>query len=194
MSNRNLAYILGAVLIVLAIVIGFSLSGSEEAANNQTSNNSTNSAANTSTTPEPDNEQAPTNQANQLRTISLFYYNTNQDKTNGCDANAVLPVERRIEITRTPIQDAINLLIKGDLQAAEEAAGFTTEFPNKDFRLLGANLDRGGVLTLEFTEVSGFTSGGSCRVTLLANQIIKTAKQFPGVNEVKFKPEELFQP
>ena len=132
------------------------------------------------------------------REISLFYYNETKDKQIGngraaCSAESVLPVQRTIPLTTTPIQDSIRELIKGNITPAESAQGFKTEFPHEKFRLLGANL-RNGVLTLEFTEVPGFTSGGSCRITLLANQIIKTAKQFAEVKEVKFKPEELFQP
>lgn len=132
------------------------------------------------------------------RNISLFYYNEAKDKQIGngnpaCSREAILPVPRTIPLTNTPIQDAIRELIKGDITPAEAAQGFETEFPNSRFKLLGANL-RGGVLTLEFTEVPGFTGGGSCRITILANQIIKTAMQFPEVKEVKFKPEELFQP
>lgn len=134
------------------------------------------------------------------RTVSLYYYNETRDKElaqNGegvaCSREAVLPVSREILHTNTPIQDTINELIKGEITSSETAQGFKTEFPHSDFRLLGANL-KDGLLILEFTEVPGFTGGGSCRVTILANQIIKTAQQFPEVSEVVLKPESLFQP
>ncbi len=125
--------------------------------------------------------------------VLLFYYKQSDDESLACGPDAILPVMREIEATQTPIQDTINLLIKGELTEEERALGFTTEFPNPDFKLLGANL-KDGVLYLEFTEVPGFTTGGSCRISLLTNQIIKTAKQFPGVNEVVLLPESLFQP
>lgn len=125
--------------------------------------------------------------------IKLFYYNPQFDQTEGCDTNAVLPVQRQIPISQTPIQDAIKLLIQGQLQESEQQAGFTTEFPNPNFELVGADL-KDGLLTLEFTEVPGFTSGGSCRIRLITDQITKTALQFPNVREVKFLPEEIFQP
>jgi spore germination protein GerM len=134
------------------------------------------------------------------RAVSLYYYNEMRDMelaTNGegvaCSPQAVLPVSRVIAFTNTPIQDTINELIKGQITSSEVNQGFKTEFPHDDFKLLGANLSD-GLLTLEFTEVAGFTGGGSCRVTILANQVIKTAKQFPSVSEVVFKPESLFQP
>lgn len=125
--------------------------------------------------------------------VLLFYYKQSDDESLACGPDAILPVMREIEATQTPIQDTINLLIKGELTEEERALGFTTEFLNPDFKLLGANL-KDGVLYLEFTEVPGFTTGGSCRISLLTNQIIKTAKQFPGVNEVVLLPESLFQP
>ncbi|MDD3170611.1 MAG: GerMN domain-containing protein [Candidatus Pacebacteria bacterium] len=125
--------------------------------------------------------------------VLLFYYKQSEDEGLACGPDAVLPVGRKIETTLTPIKDTINLLIKGELTEEEKIQGFTTEFPNPDFKLLDVNL-KDGVLYLEFTEVPGFTTGGSCRISLLTNQIIKTAKQFPGVNEVILLPESIFQP
>jgi hypothetical protein len=43
-------------------------------------------------------------------------------------------------------------------------------------------------------ELQRHTTDGSCRVGILWAQIEATAEQFPGVNEVKFLPGELFQP
>lgn len=134
-----------------------------------------------------------------LRDVSLYYYNAVADRNisggnnAGCSKDAILPVGRVMPQTKTPIQDSIKLLLKGEISDAEKQQGFQTEFPHPGFELLGADL-KNSVLTLEFSEVPGFTDGGSCRVSILANQIIKTAKQFDGVREVKFKPETLFQP
>jgi hypothetical protein len=50
------------------------------------------------------------------------------------------------------------------------------------------------VLTLEFNDPENKTSGGSCRSGILWAQIKKTAEQFDDVEEVRFQPEELFQP
>ncbi|MBU0629748.1 MAG: GerMN domain-containing protein [Candidatus Margulisbacteria bacterium] len=117
--------------------------------------------------------------------IKLYYYNENSD--------AILPVERIIQETNGPLQAAVRLLIKGDLTSEEKAAGYTTEFPHAGFNLVRADLEK-GVLTLEFTDVPGFTTGGATRVELLAEQIEKTARQFPGVKTVRFLPDSLFQP
>jgi len=129
-------------------------------------------------------------------TVTLHYYNQIKGEEVGdpCSPDAVLPVEREIPATITPIQDTIRLLIEGNLTEEERAAGFSTEFPHPEFKLLGATL-KDGILTLEFADPALFTIGGSCRVLLLAAQIEKTAKQFPEVEEVRFEPEEsLFQP
>lgn len=127
------------------------------------------------------------------RLIKLFYYNSLADKNKDLNESYVLPVERRAPVSNTPIQDTINLLLKGDLSLEERNLGFETEFPLDGFGLEGANLKE-GVLTLEFRDVFGKTVGGSSRVDLLWAQIKKTAEQFPEVREVKFSPELLFQP
>ena len=122
------------------------------------------------------------------RTNARLYYFNRLSKNN----NGLAAVERQLKTTFTPLQDTIQLLISGSYWKEKEA-GFETEFPHPDFKLTGAKL-KGGVLTLSFTEVPGFTSGGASRVGLLAEQIIMTAKQFPEVKEVRFEPEYLFQP
>ena len=129
------------------------------------------------------------------RTIKLYYYNKSYDPEFDCKLEAVLSVTREIPITNTPIQDTIELLIKGKITEQERLAGFSSEFTNhpEKFKLLGTNL-KNGVLTLKFTEVPSFTTGGSCRIGLLSQQILKTAKQFVEVERVVFSPDEIFQP
>ncbi|MDD5098426.1 MAG: GerMN domain-containing protein [Candidatus Pacebacteria bacterium] len=126
--------------------------------------------------------------------VNLYYYKSSDDKEVSCDNDFVLPVKRDVLEGENMIKDVIELLIQGKLTQEEKNQGFTTEFPNKDFKLNSANLSDKGVLTLNFTEVPGFTTGGSCRMGLLASEIIKTAEQFPQVKEVVIEPESLFQP
>ncbi|MDD4409197.1 MAG: GerMN domain-containing protein [Candidatus Pacebacteria bacterium] len=125
--------------------------------------------------------------------VKLFYYNEKGDIENTCNESHILPVIRKIDKTNTPIKDTINTLLKERLTEEEEKEGFRSEFPNDDFKLLSINLSEGKLILL-FSEVPGFTSGGSCRVSILANQIRMTALQFPEVKEVVIKPETLFQP
>lgn len=129
--------------------------------------------------------------------VNLYYYNELLDRVmNGevlCDTEAVIPVGRTIPSSQSPINDVIRLLIRGELTKAEEDLGFRTEFPGRELQFLGARLED-GVLHLKFSDPSGFTSGGSCRVNLLRAQIEKTALQFEMVESVVLEPEDIFQP
>lgn len=131
------------------------------------------------------------------RAVSLFYYNPSKDSDASlnvnCTKKGLVAVERKIPITKTPIQDTIRLLLQGQLIAAERAAGLTTEYPLSGLALTGASL-KDGILTLSFVDPNSKTGGGSCRVSVLWMQIEETAKQFLEVKQVRFLPEELFQP
>lgn len=134
---------------------------------------------------------------NPTQSVKLYYYNPNKDKDASgniiCSEQGLVSVQRDIPVTDTPIQDTIKLLLQGKLSDAEKAQGITTEYPLAGVELKGADL-KNGTLTLEFTDPENKTGGGSCRVSILWAQIQATAKQFSGVDQVKFIPEELFQP
>lgn len=132
--------------------------------------------------------------------ISLYYYNYELDKDESgniaCSRNGLVSVERKIPVSKTPIEDAIKNLLNGkeNLTDVDRAQGITTEYPLEGFSLAEVNLKNDGTLILKFNDSLNKTSGGSCRVGILWFQIEATAKQFPGVKQVKFSPEELFQP
>lgn len=129
--------------------------------------------------------------------VTLYYYNSKLDKDNLgnilCSRQGLVEVKRQIPITNTPIQDTIKLLISGNLTEEEKVQGIDTEYPLSGFLLSAASL-KNGVLTLSFNDSQNKTSGGACRAGILWFQIEATAKQFTGVDRVKFLPEELFQP
>lgn len=129
--------------------------------------------------------------------ILLYYYNPEKDKDESgniqCSRDGLVAVEREIPVTKTPIQDTVKLLIAGQLTEKEKSQNITTEYPLEGLSLKGASL-KDGILTLEFEDLNYKTGGGSCRVGILWFQIEATAKQFPGIQQVKFLPEELFQP
>lgn len=130
--------------------------------------------------------------------VSLFYFNNKEDAKlpveQQINVNSIQPVKRMISNSKNIIRDTINLLLAGNLSQIESDNWFTSEFPNKSFKLINMDLGDDGILRLTFTEVPWFTSGWSARMAIMANSIIKTVKQFPQVKEVKFLPEELFQP
>jgi len=135
----------------------------------------------------------------QTKKILLYYYNPEKDKDkNGnikCSKEGLVAIEREIPVSKTPIQDTINLLLKGkeNLTQSEINQNITTEYPLEGFSLKEASL-KNGILTLKFEDFQNKTIGGSCRVNILWSQLEATAKQFPEVKEVRFLPEELFQP
>jgi hypothetical protein len=131
-------------------------------------------------------------------TVKLFYYDPLLDRIQGtnnlkCSRSGLDPVTRVIPTSTSPIKDTITLLLRGELSNEEKQAGATTEFPLPGFALTGTAL-KNGVLTLSFVDPQNKTSGGSCRTGILWFQIEATAKQFPGVTQVKFLPTTLFQP
>jgi len=131
------------------------------------------------------------------RAVKLYYYHPELDQDEEgnivCSRKGLTAVERTIPLSKTSIQDTIKLLLKGDLTEEEKARGIETEYPLAGLSLEGASL-KDGVLTLAFSDPQNKTSGGSCRAGILWFQIEETTKQFPEVKEVRFLPENLFQP
>jgi len=128
--------------------------------------------------------------------IKLFYYNPLIDQGPGgaqCSRNGLVAVERKISDGGNVIENTINLLLRGELTESEKADGLTTEYPLPGFALQTVEI-QSGTLTLTFSDSMNKTGGGSCRVAVLWHQIEATAKQFPEVKEVRFLPEEIFQP
>lgn len=136
-------------------------------------------------------------QQENLTVIKLFYYNPEKDKdAKGqilCSKQGLEEVQRILLRSENLIEDALKLLIKGELIQSEKNSGLTTEFPLLGLELESATLENGN-LVLKFKDPNNKTIGGSCRVGVLWAQIEATAKQFPQVASVKFLPKELFQP
>jgi hypothetical protein len=136
----------------------------------------------------------------QTRVIKVYFYDQKKDKDASgnilCSAQGLVAVDRTIPLTNTPIQDAVKELLKGPT-AAERTQLPGTEFPLPGVTLASASLNTGSsisLLTLTFNDPQNKTSGGSCRVSVLRAQIEATAKQFGGVNSVRFSPSSVFQP
>ncbi len=131
------------------------------------------------------------------RIIKLFYYNKSKDMDSSgnimCSEKGLESIERQIPMSITPIQDAIKLLLQGELTFTERGRGIETEFPLSGLELVSTSLSNGS-LTLTFADPQNRTSGGSCRANILRAQVEATARQFGGVKEVRLAPAELFQP
>lgn len=136
-------------------------------------------------------------QAPQERLVILYYFNSIMfDQNPLLEAEeTIFPVYRVLpkSSVENDIRKTIELLIKGELTAEEKKLGFVTEFPNPDFFLVNLKLED-GTLILQFTEVFGFTSGGSFKMRMRLAQIERTVQQFPEVNEIWVLPVTIFQP
>lgn len=128
--------------------------------------------------------------------VKLFYYNPELDKDQEgnilCSEKGLVPVERKIKSDNV-IENTIKLLLEGKLTDEEKSKGITTEYPLEGVKLIKSEL-KNGTLILTFEDPYFRTSGGACRSKILWLQIEYTAKQFDEVKEVKFYPEDLFQP
>lgn len=129
-------------------------------------------------------------------TVKLFYYNPALDQGVGgvqCTEKGLVLVSRDIPKTVTPLAESVKLLLKGDITEQEKSKGVSSEFPLSGLELKSATIVN-GVATLTFLDPQNKTTGGSCRTAILWQQIKATAMQFDSVNEVRFLPEDLFQP
>lgn len=128
--------------------------------------------------------------------LSIYLYNADLDQGPGgaqCSQKGLVPRERLVPKTSTPLKDALELLLRGNLSIQEKSLGISSEFP-----LPGLTLEKvevvDGVAILTFADPQSKTSGGSCRTSILRAQIEATARQFDTVKSVRILPEELFQP
>lgn len=131
------------------------------------------------------------------RTVMLYYYNPKLDTDSTgnilCSRSGLVGVARTIR-SRTPIEDTLRLLLRGELIDSERAQGITTEYPLPGFALTSVALSSDGLLRVALTDPQRSATGGSCRTAILAQQIVATAEQFTEVREVEFVPDTIFQP
>ncbi|MBP9669512.1 MAG: GerMN domain-containing protein [Candidatus Pacebacteria bacterium] len=129
--------------------------------------------------------------------VFLYYYDESKDtdskKQIRCSSRGLVPVTRSIK-GDDPIAESIALLLKGELTDADRTLGVKANFPITQFTFVSADLDAKGVLTLEFSDPRHNSSGGSCRVNILRAQIEATARQFDGVVQVRYMPQDILQP
>lgn len=138
--------------------------------------------------------------AEEGETVALYFYSELRDKDASgnimCGSGGLVPVVRVLpeaDGIESSIRQTISLLLRGEIAEDEAALGITTEFPLFGVRVKDVHFDE-GVLMLTFDDPQMKTTGGSCRVRILRAQIEATAKQFPGVRDVRYSPEDVFQP
>jgi hypothetical protein len=110
-------------------------------------------------------------------TVYLFDQFTGNSQVDA-SCQVVLPRAFNLGLSKTPIKDTLSLLAKS---------------MHPDFYIKSLNL-KNGLLTIEFPNVPGFTTGGSCAQNVNRLKVEKTALQFPEVKEIKIIPDSIFQP
>lgn len=129
--------------------------------------------------------------------VLLYYYDAAKDTdVNGvvqCSWQGLVAVERSVPSGEKTIRRAVEILLQGDLTPEERAWGILSDYPLPGVALTDVSLQN-GVATLQFDDPQHQLSGGACRATILWLQIDATARQFSGVRETRFTPEDLFQP
>jgi len=128
--------------------------------------------------------------------MQLYYYDAARDTDDAgnilCSAQGLVSVERVLPQDAT-VEDAVQLLLRGEISDEERVQGVTSEFPLSGVALVSAS-SSDGVLTLTFVDPENKTSGGACRAGILWAQIEATVRQFSGASEVRFAPGDIFQP
>lgn len=133
-----------------------------------------------------------------VHAVQLFYYDPARDTdAQGnimCSRDGLSAVTREVTGAQ-PLRATLDLLLRGELTAAERAEGITTEFPLAGVSIVSVALDaHSGEARITLADPQRKLVGGSCRTAVLAAQLSETALQFPGVTSVTFLPEDVFQP
>jgi hypothetical protein len=135
----------------------------------------------------------------QLIPVQLYMYDQKRDgDVNGnprCSSEGIVPVTRLIGSASgvSLITDTLRMLLEEKVNDSERSAGLMSEYPLVGVEIKDIAL-ADGTLTIVITDPYKKTGAGACRVSIMRGQIEMTARQFPGVERVRFLPVELFQP
>ncbi len=129
--------------------------------------------------------------------VFLYYYDESKDldskKNVRCSSRGLVPVTRTVYGSDV-ITDTFKILLKGEMTTEDRKLGVKANFPITQFSFVSAELDSKGVLTVTFSDPRHNSSGGACRVNILRAQLKATARQFDGVVQVRFMPQDILQP
>lgn len=111
------------------------------------------------------------------REVQLYF---NQTSPVSHECNDVVPVQRIIGYSQTPLQDTLVALLGGPTEK-ERTEGFISSIPS------GVTIQKvtvqNGVAQADFSEKLQQGIGGSCRVSAIRQSIVKTMLQFPSVRQ-----------
>lgn len=100
-----------------------------------------------------------------------------------------LPVERVLPVTETLMADTFTLLFAAALTEAEKAAWFSASlFETHDFSIQTISFSE-GVLIITFVDDSFLMSLSSAEQGILNTSLMKTAQQFPEIEQIMLHEE-----
>lgn len=112
--------------------------------------------------------------------VQVYFQNSKLDPTASCDL--VFPVTRSVSTETKVYRAAIEALLAGPT-SDESAKGYNTSLP-EGVRLKSVGADANGTVTADFDSALDRGVAGSCRVTAIRDQIVRTLEQFPEVHDV----------
>ncbi len=112
-------------------------------------------------------------------TVKAFFNNNKLDPAVSC--NKVFPVERTVFRSASVGRIALEELFKGPTDREKNDGYFTSI--NSGVKIQSLFIEN-GVVKADFDQTLQEGVGGSCRVASIRAQIVRTAKQFPGVKDV----------
>lgn len=131
--------------------------------------------------------------ASQTMKVKAYFGNSNFDPEVTC--NSVFPVEREVPKTQATARAALEELLAGPTYKEQVSKYFTSI--NSGVKIKSLTIEN-GTARVDFDEQLEFQVGGSCRVSAIAAQIIRTLKQFPSVTDVIIsvngRTEDVLQP
>lgn len=126
--------------------------------------------------------------------VKVFFGNSKLDP-GAMDCNKVFPVERRVPLTLSVAQAALQELLKGPDSLEAKEGNFTSI--NSGVKIQKLTIEN-GVAKVDFDKMLEQSVGGSCRVAAIRAQITETLKQFSSIKNVVIsidgRTEDILQP
>ncbi|HOB89844.1 MAG TPA: GerMN domain-containing protein [Candidatus Colwellbacteria bacterium] len=127
-----------------------------------------------------------------FQTLQVFF---GKQGISEADCMTMAAVPRIVPKTSAPGRESLELLLEGPTRT-EAAEGYYTNL-NPDVKIQRLAIEN-GLAEVDFDETLQRSVGGSCRVTAIRSQIIKTLKQFSTVENVVIsidgRTEDILQP
>lgn len=120
----------------------------------------------------------------------VVFFHNDKLSTNPTDCTVVFPVERTVPRTKAVAAAALNSLFSGPT-AEEQGAGYRSFFSGATTGLLKGVRVKSDTAYVDLYDLRSTLSGAtsSCGAAELQSQIVRTLRQFPSIQRVRFAIE-----